>query len=87
MREHNDADVAMIQRLSRKRALRDITRHLADSDPQLDQLFFCFNQHVRGEQMPRTEKIWARLRRWLPRMGRRVRAAAYGPQHQSAAQP
>lgn len=77
----------MSQRLSRKRALRHITRHLADTDPELGQLFFCFNQHVSGEQMPKTEKTRATPRQWIPRigrLGRRVRAAAYGPQHQGA---
>jgi hypothetical protein len=67
----------MSQRLGRRRALHGIARDLADSDPRLDQLFFSFNQHVSGEEMPKTENVGARLRRLIPQIGRRVRLAAY----------
>jgi hypothetical protein len=63
----------MIQRLSRQRALRDIARDLADSDPCLDRLFLCFNEHVSGEEMPRREKVRMTLPGLIARIGRRVR--------------
>jgi hypothetical protein len=65
----------MRQPLTRRRALRGIARDLADSEPRLDELFFSFNQHVAGEEMPRVEKIRATLPGLIARIGRRVRLA------------
>jgi hypothetical protein len=45
----------MSLRLGRRRALRDIARDLADSDPRLDELFLSFNQLASGGKMPRAE--------------------------------
>jgi hypothetical protein len=61
----------MSQRLGRRRALRDIARDLADSDPRLDELFFSFTQLASGGKMPRAEKIRTRPLRLIPRMGQR----------------
>jgi hypothetical protein len=66
----------MSLRLGRRRALRDIARDLADSDPRLDELFFSFTQLASGGKMPRTEKIRTRPLRLIPRMGRRERPAS-----------
>jgi hypothetical protein len=69
--------------LGRRRALRNIERHLADSDRNLDELFCSFSELVRDELMPRTEKIragpirlLALLGRWSDR-GRAVRCASH----------
>jgi hypothetical protein len=70
---HNDADVAMNWRLGRQRALGDIARDLAVTDPRLDALFLSFNQRACGRQMPRTEKIRASPLGLIARIGRRVR--------------
>ena len=69
-------DVAMSLHLGRRRALRAIARDLADSDPRLDELFFCFAQLARGGKMPRTEKIRTRPFRLIAQMGRRERLAS-----------
>jgi hypothetical protein len=65
----------MSWRPGRQRALADIARDLADSDPRLDDLFFSFNQRARGRKMPRTEKIRARPLGLIARIGHRVRPA------------
>ena len=66
----------MSQRLGRQRALRDIARDLADSDPRLDELFLSFNQLASGGKMPRAEKIRTRPLGLITRMGRRERPAS-----------
>jgi hypothetical protein len=55
----------------RQRALREIARDLADSDPCLDALFLCFNEQVSGEKMPQVEKVRS-LPRLLACIGRQV---------------
>jgi hypothetical protein len=62
--------------LGRRRALRDIARDLADSDPRLDELFRSFTQRANGGKMPRAEKIRARPLRLIARMSRRERPAS-----------
>ena len=47
----------MTLRQRRWQALRNIERDLADSDPDLDRLFCCFNRQALGGKMPSTEKI------------------------------
>jgi hypothetical protein len=69
-------DVAVSQRLGRQRALRDIERDLADSDPRLDELFSSFIQLASGGKMPRAEKIGTRPLQLIARMGRRGRRAS-----------
>ena len=49
--------VVMNPRLTRRRALREIERDLADSDPRLDDLFLLFTGMARGAKIPGTEKI------------------------------
>ncbi len=71
--------IAMFERLSRQRALRGIARDLADSDPRLEELFFSFNAHVSGEEMPREEKIKTTLPGLIARIGRRVRHTSADP--------
>jgi hypothetical protein len=66
----------MSLRLGRRRALRDIARDLADSDPRLDELFFSFTQLASGGKMPRVEKIRTRPLGLIARMGRRERLAS-----------
>jgi hypothetical protein len=63
----------------RQRDLRDIERDLADSDPHLDELFFSFAQLVRGEKMPRTERIRTRPLRLGRRTGPRRAVWAGAP--------
>jgi hypothetical protein len=63
-------------RLGRRRALRDIARELADSDPRLDELFFSFSKLASGGKMPRAEKIRTRSLRLIARLGRRERPAS-----------
>jgi hypothetical protein len=65
----------MIRRQFRRRALSDIERELADSDPRLGELFLYFNQRASGGKIPCTEKIRARPLCLLARMGRRMRPA------------
>ena len=65
----------MIRRQSRRRALSDIGRELADSDPRLGELFLSFNERASGEKIPCTEKIRARPLGLLARIGRRMRPA------------
>jgi hypothetical protein len=62
--------------LGRRRALRDIARDLADSDPRLGELFFSFAQLAGGGKMPGAEKIRARPLRLIARVGRRERPAS-----------
>ena len=72
----------MSLRLGRRRALRDIARDLADSDPRLDELFFSFAQLAGGGKMSRAEKIRTRPLRLIARMGRREPLASddfHGP--------
>ena len=47
----------MNMRLSRRRALREIERDLANSDPRLDELFRLFTGMARGAKIPSVEKI------------------------------
>jgi hypothetical protein len=49
----------MIRRRFRRRALSDIGRELADSDPRLGELFLYFNERASGGKIPCTEKIRA----------------------------
>ncbi len=65
----------MIGRRFRRRALRDIERALADSDPRLCELFLYFNERTSGGKIPCTEKIRARPLGLLARIGRRMRPA------------
>jgi hypothetical protein len=65
----------MIRRQFRRRALRDIGRELADSDPRLAELFLCFNERASGGKIPCTEMIRARPLGLLARIGRRMRPA------------
>jgi hypothetical protein len=65
----------MIRRQSRRRALSDIGRELADSDPRLGELFLYFNERTSGGKIPCTEKIRARPLGLLARIGRRMRPA------------
>ena len=63
----------MSMRLGRGRALREIERDLARSDPRLDMVFLSFTGQARGKKMPRAEQIrtgW--LRRLLARLERRA---------------
>ena len=55
----------MTLRQRRWQALRNIERDLADSDPDLDRLFCCFNRQARGGKMPSTEKIRTGLFQWM----------------------
>ncbi len=63
----------MIRRQFRRRALNDIGRELADSDPRLGELFRYFNECTRGGKIPCTEKIRARPLGLLARIGRQMR--------------
>jgi hypothetical protein len=65
----------MIGRQFRRRALRDIGRELADSDPRLGELFVYFNERTSGGKIPCTEKIRPRPLGLLARIGRRMRPA------------
>jgi hypothetical protein len=65
----------MIRRQFGRRALRDIGRDLADSDPRLGELFRYFNERTCGGKIPCTEKIRARPLGLLARIGRRMRPA------------
>jgi len=58
-------------RLTRRRALREIERDLADSDPRLDDLFLLFTGMTRGAKIPGTEKIRTMRLRLLARPGPR----------------
>jgi hypothetical protein len=62
----------MIRRQFGRRALRDIGRDLADSDPRLGELFRYFNERTSGGKIPCTEKIRARPLGLLARIGRRM---------------
>jgi hypothetical protein len=64
-------DVVMNLRLTRRRALREIERDLADSDPRLDELFLLFTGMARGAKMPGAEKIRTIRLRLLARPGPR----------------
>jgi hypothetical protein len=66
----------MSWRPGRQRALADIARDLADSDPRLDELFLSFNQQAYGVKMPTREKIRAGPLGLIARIGRRVRPAS-----------
>ncbi len=66
----------MSWRPGRQRALADIARDLADSDPRLDELFLSFNQRAYGVRMPTTEKVRAGPLGLIARIGRRVRPAS-----------
>jgi hypothetical protein len=66
----------MSRRPGRRRALRDIARDLADSDPFLDDLFCSFNERASGGKMPSTEKIRTGPLGLITRLGGRVRPAA-----------
>jgi hypothetical protein len=48
-----------IRRQFRRRALSDIGRELADSDPRLGELFLYFNERTSGAKILCTEKIRA----------------------------
>ena len=74
----------MSLRLGRRRALRDIARDLADSDPRLDELFFSFSQLASGGKTPRAEKIRSTPLRLIARMGQRERLASDDPQGPAA---
>ena len=58
-----------------RRALSDIGRQLADSDPRLGELFLYFNERTSGAKILCTEKIRARPLGPLVRIGRRMRPA------------
>jgi len=62
----------MIRRQLRRRALSDIERELADSDPRLGELFLYFNACASGGKIPCTEQIRARPLGLLARIGRRM---------------
>jgi hypothetical protein len=62
----------MIRGQFRRRALSDIGRELADSDPRLGELFLYFNERASGGKIPCTEKIRARPLALLARIGRRM---------------
>jgi hypothetical protein len=62
----------MIRRRLRWRALSDIERELADSDPRLGELFLYFNERASGGKIPCTEKIRARPLGLLAQIGRRM---------------
>jgi hypothetical protein len=66
----------MSRRPGRRRALRDIARDLADSDPFLDDLFCSFNERASGGKMPRTEKMRTGPLGLITRLGGRVRPAS-----------
>jgi hypothetical protein len=56
-------DGVMNLRRTRRRALRETERHLAESDPCLDELFSLFTESARGAKISGPEKIRAmRLR-------------------------
>ncbi len=61
--------VVMNLRLTRRRALREIERDLADSDPRLDELFLLFTRLARGARIPGAEKIRTMPLRLLSRLG------------------
>jgi hypothetical protein len=61
--------VVMNLRLTRRRALRDIERDLAASDPGLDELFLLFTGLPRGGKIPGAEKVRATPLRLLARLG------------------
>ena len=63
----------MIRRQFRRRALSDIGRELAASDPRLSELFLYFNERASGGKIPCTEKIRARPLSLLARIGRQMR--------------
>jgi hypothetical protein len=63
----------MIRRRSRRRALSEIGRELADSDPRLCELFLSFNQRTCGWKIPCTENIRVRPLGLLARIGRQMR--------------
>jgi hypothetical protein len=71
----------MIRRRFRRRALNDIGRELADSDPRLRELFLYFNDRASGGKIPCTEKIRARPLGLLARIGRRMRPAPADDDH------
>lgn len=58
-------------RRTRRRALRETERHLAESDPFLDELFSLFTESARGTKMPGTAKIRAMRLLLLARLGPR----------------
>src|ERR1700760_4711782 len=52
----------------RRRALREIERNLAESDPRLDELFLSFAERAGRAEMPRAQEMRsAPLRRFLRR--------------------
>jgi hypothetical protein len=61
--------VVMNLRLTRRRALREIERDLADSDPRLDELFLLFTRLASGARIPGAEKIRTMPLRLLSRLG------------------
>lgn len=61
--------VVMNLRLTRRRALREIERDPANSDPRLDDLFLLFTGLARGAKMPAAEKIKTTPLRLLARLG------------------
>jgi len=65
----------MIRRQFRRRALSDIGRELADSDPRLCELFLSFNERASGGKIPCTEQIRARPLGLLARIRRQMRPA------------
>jgi len=71
-------------RLTRRRALREIERGLADSDPRLDELFFSFTQLASGGKTPRAEKIRSTPLQLIARMVQRERLASDDPQGPAA---
>jgi hypothetical protein len=77
--------VVMNLRLSRRRALRDIERDLAGSDPGLDELFFLFGGLARGAKIPGAEKIRTMPLRLLARLG--PQADRHQPGEDGRAQP
>jgi hypothetical protein len=56
-------------RLTRRRAIREIERDLAASDPRLDELFLSFTRLARGQKIPGGEKIRTMPLRLLARLG------------------
>jgi hypothetical protein len=66
--------IATIHRRPRRLVLRRIERCLAESDPQLEKLFWIFTRLAGQERLPMTERVrFLRLPR-LVRRGRLVRA-------------
>ena len=55
-------------RAGRWRALRQIERDLADSNPGLEALFFSFTQQAQSQKMPRVEKVRSKPLRLLARL-------------------